>query len=394
MEIRDRWRNQFEGRGQIMSHKFFLGMAVTIALLVAGAGVLHGQETPDPPESPEPPDASQYLFLNDSSAHLGVTLGDVTAEKAQELKLPAVAGAIVNSVQKDSAAAKAGIEKGDAIMEFDGVRVRSSAELRRLIRETPAGRTVEMKIVRDGKTHVLSAKLEASSNNFNLNMPEIHLPSINVRPEIRIPPSNLFEGHPFFFGASGAILGISGDDLTPQLAQYFGVKQGKGVLISEVTVGGAADKAGLKAGDVIVQVDGKPISGVEELRAALNDNFTGDTRKVSLTIVRDHHEQTVNADLTRSQSREKQTSDAAGQNRARAMAKLQKAQADLQRVQADPLPWLTDSQRLLVQAEVLKQQQHLRAEWQRQLREQMRSLQDQLRQMPNLHVALHQDGEI
>ena len=72
------------------------------------------------------------------------------------------------------------------------------------------------------------------------------------------------------------------------------------MLISEVTKGGAADKAGLKAGDVIVQVDGKPISGVEELRDALNDNFTGDTRKVSLTIVRDHHEQTVNADLTRS----------------------------------------------------------------------------------------------
>ena len=106
------------------------------------------------------------------------------------------------------------------------------------------------------------------------------------------------------------MLGISADDLTPQLAQYFGVKQGKGVLISEVTTGGAADKAGLKAGDVIVQVDGKPISGVEELRDALNDNFTGDTRKVSLTIVRDHHEQTVNAELTRSQPGQKRTSNA------------------------------------------------------------------------------------
>jgi len=399
-----------------MSRKFFSGLAVTIALLVACAGFSRGQKVPDPPpapqvaphpqpepevapepaeppEAPEPPDSSQYLFLNDGTAHLGVTLGDVTTEKAQELKLPAIAGAIVNHVQKNSAAAKAGIEAGDAIMEFDGVRVRSSAELRRLIRETPAGRTVEMKIVRGGKTRVLSAKLEATANRFNLEGPRINVPSITV-PEIHVPPMDIPEFDFRFYGRFGATLGISGDDLTPQLAQYFGVKQGCGVLVLEVTEGGPADKAGLKAGDVIVQVDGKPISGVEKLRSALNDNFTDETRKVSLTIVRDHHEQTVNADLTRSQTWEKRTSNATGQNLARSMAQLQKDQADLQRVQANPLPWLTDSQRLLVQAEVLKQQQHLRAEWQRQLREQMKSLKDQLKQMQDLHVALYQDGEI
>lgn len=236
-----------------MSLKYFSGLVLAVALLGAGGGVLHGQNVPnpqpapqvapqprpepevapEPPEPPDPPESAEIYLMNDGTAHLGVTLGDVTTEKAQELKLPAVAGAIVNSVQKESAAAKAGIEKGDAIMEFDGVRVRSSAELRRLIRETPAGRTVEMKIVRDGKTRVLSAKLQASSNNFNLNGPEMRLPSINVMPEIRIPPMNFPDSYSIF-GAHRATLGIDGDDLTPQLAQYFGVKQGKGILISEV----------------------------------------------------------------------------------------------------------------------------------------------------------------
>jgi membrane-associated protease RseP (regulator of RpoE activity) len=145
-----------------------------------------------------------------------------------------------------------------------------------------------MKVVRGGKTRVLSAKLEASANHFNLNMPQVRIPSINM-PEIHIPPMD-FSEFTNGFGPHRATLGISADDLTPQLAQYFGVKQGKGVLVSEVTNGGPADKAGLKAGDVIVQVDGKPISGVEELRAALNDNFTGDTRKVSLTVVRTERE--------------------------------------------------------------------------------------------------------
>jgi serine protease Do len=368
METRNRWSKPIEGEGHGMSRKFFSGLAMTIALLVAGAGVSHGQETPEPPEPPEPPESAQFFVLNDGATHLGVSLGDVTAEKAQQLKLPAVAGALVNSVQKNSTAAKAGIEVGDAIMEFDGIRVRSSAELRRLIRETPAGRTVEMKIVRDGKTRVLSAKMEATSEQFNYsyNGPEIRIPSLNM-PEIRIPPMD-FSG----FGDHRAALGISADDLTPQLAQYFGIKQGKGILISEVTKGGPADKAGLKAGDVIVQVDGQPISGVEELRATLNDNFTSDTRKVSLTLIRDHHEQTVSVELTRSPAGEKRTSNDMGQNYGQALAQL----------------------RSQLQAEMAKQKQQMHGEWQRQLQEQMKSLKDQLKQRQNLRVTLHQEGEI
>jgi len=378
-----------------MSRKFYWGWAVIIALVVAGGGVLHGQNPPDPaptpqvaPEPPDPGETLQAYVLNDGSAHLGVSLSDVTTQKAQELKLPAVAGALVDSVQKDSAAAKAGLVKGDAIMEFDGVRVRSSAELRRLIRETPGGRTVEMKIVRDGKTRILSATLQASANSFNLTGPEVRLPSINVMPQIKLPPMNFS-----LYGNQRATLGISGDDLTPQLAEYFGVKQGKGVLISEVTKGGAADKAGLKAGDVIVQVDGKSIDGVEELRSALNDNFTDDTRKASLTIVRDHHEQTVNTELTRSSLWEERTSNATAQNLAQAMAQLKQAQASQQLAQAKQLRELAE-QRALVQAQVAKQQQQIRAEWQRQVREQMLELKARLKEMQDLRAGQHQDGEI
>ena len=380
-----------------MSHKFYWGWAVIFALLATG-GVVHGQnppepaptpqvapEPPEPPEAPEPAESLQAFVLNDGSAHLGVSLSDVTAQKAQELKLPAVAGALVDSVQKDSAAAKAGLVKGDAIMEFDGVRVRSSAELRRLIRETPTGRTVEMKVVRDGKTRILNATLQGSARTFNLNAPEARLPSISVMPDINLPPMS--------FSLSGnhrATLGISGDDLSPQLAEYFGVKQGKGVLISEVTKGGAADKAGLKAGDVIVQVDGKAIGGVEELRSALNDNFTDDTRKVSLTFVRDRHEQTVNAELTRSSLWEERTSSATARSYAQAMAELKRAQANQQIAQAKQLRDLAE-QRAQLQAQVAKQQQQIRAEWQRQVQQQLR---DQLRHAQDFRDALRQNNEI
>jgi len=388
-----------------MTRKLLLGFAAALMVLVtAGGSASNAQnapapppapqvapdpsgppEAPEPPEPPEPPDSTQFFVLNDGSVHLGVTLGDVSAQKAQELKLPAVAGALVNSVQKNSAAARAGLESGDAIIEFDGIRVRSSAELRRLIRETPADRTVAIKIVRQGKTSVLSAKLEASRGQFNYNY--------NFQgPDLRMPPIELPD-LPNLPGGHRATLGISADDLTPQLAGYFGVNEGAGVLVSEVTKGGAADKAGLKAGDVIVQVDGKPVSRVEELRDALNDNFTGDTRKVSLTIVRDHHEQTVSAELTRSHIIQRRTSNLAAPKPGVDLSQLPE-QLEQLRAQGDQVDALSDGQRTMIQIKVKDQQKALNGEWQQQLQQQMHSLQDQLKPLKEVHVVVTDDGKI
>jgi serine protease Do len=355
-----------------MNRKILLGMALAITLLLAGAGVFRSQELPEPPEPPDPPDSSQIFFVNHGSAHLGVTLGEVTPEKAQEWKLPAVAGAIITGVDKDSAAARAGLEKDDVVVEFDGGRVRSGAELRRMIRETPAGRRVAIKVMRGGQTRTLSAKLEAPGNqHFNIQVPEIHIPPMN------------FPDFNFSFGPGRASLGISGDDLTSQLAQYFGVKQGKGVLVCEVMVGGAAEKAGLKAGDVIVQVDGKAVGAVDELRGALNDNFTDDTRKVNLTIVRDHHEQTVTVELTRSTPGARHVAEAARRG-------LDSADLPQLREQAEEMRGAADQLR----RELEEQKQLTQGEWQRQLHEQMRELREQLKNLNNLRTVRQESVEI
>ncbi len=373
-----------------MTRKFYWGWALAAALALVGAGILRAQEAtapPAPPDPPDPPENAQIFVMNDGTAHLGVDLSDVTTEKAQELKLPAVAGAIITHVQPESAAAKAGLQKGDAVMEFDGVRVRSSAELRRLIRETPVGRTVEMKIVRDGKTQVLSAKLEGERESMSITGPAIAMPSIRI-PDIQIPQAFSI------YGFNRVTLGISGDDLTSQLAEYFGVKQGKGVLVAEVTKGGAADKAGLKAGDVIVQVGGKPISGVDELRSALNDNFEGETRKVTLTIIRDHQEQTLTAELTRTSHFEERTSNLIEQNLEGAIARLQQAQAAEKTARDQELRALQESARTNLQADLQKQRAEMKSEWQQQLQQQMQSLKDRLKQMQNQRVALRQNESI
>jgi membrane-associated protease RseP (regulator of RpoE activity) len=230
----------------------------------------------------------------EGGAWLGVKLKEVDAEKARELKLTGESGALVVEVEPDSPAAKAGIEKNDVIVEFAGERVRSAAQLRRLVQETPPGRTVAFTVTRAGQTRTLSATLaEPGERKFLFAVPAPHAMAVPPPPK---PPMFPGERDSVFFIHRGARLGISADDLTPQLAEYFGVKQGKGVLVREVTVGSAAEKAGLKAGDVIVALDEQPVSTVRDVRRALAKG-ADEKRTVKLTIVRNRAEQTLAVEL-------------------------------------------------------------------------------------------------
>jgi len=238
------------------------------------------------------PEARKFVFRTggEGGAWLGVTIGDVNAEKAKELKLAGEYGAFVKEVHENSPAAKAGLQKDDVIVEFAGEKVRSAAQLRRLVRETPADRTITLVVNRAGQAKTLSAKLEGRANQFF----EMPTPAIAATPmpHIKMPEFN------FAWVDHGARLGISADELTPQLAEYFGVKQGKGILVREVVVGSAAEKAGLKAGDVIVAVDGKEVPSVSKLRRALaSEKEQKENRKVALTIVRDKREQTLSVEI-------------------------------------------------------------------------------------------------
>ena len=275
------------------------GKTVTMGLgILIAAGVFSGVLWAQKVEPLAPPDPQGPAVLKDHGRRmiyfrggegtwLGVTVGDVTAEKVKELNLPGDYGAIVQEVREDSPAAKAGLEKGDVILQFAGEKVRSVAELQRLVRETPPGRKVAIEISRSGHTETLTAEMAKRSNehwDYHFAMPNIEVPNVHI-------PNFNFN---MMFG--GPRLGISGDELTPQLAEYFGVKQGKGVLVREVEKGTPAEKAGLKAGDVIVKVNDKEIDSIEDLRAALRSD-SNQKRQVTLTIVRDRKEQTLNVQL-------------------------------------------------------------------------------------------------
>ncbi len=265
------------------------------AIFVAGSVGLAAQNQPE---------IRKFVFTGGGEGSwLGVEIKDVTPALEKQFKLPGDYGAIVGTVEPGSPAAKAGIQKDDVILEFAGERVLSVATLRRLVSETPPGRTVTAEISRDGAIQNLQVTPEKhEGNNFYFNGPDLRgMRRFNMAPDFKAMPLPNAEApgtQPFLFRFFNThpVLGIEGADLTPQLARFFGVAQGKGVLVQEVTQGSPAAKAGLKAGDVITKVGSQEVGSVEELRNALGED-TDQARKVMLTIVRDHNEKTMTVQL-------------------------------------------------------------------------------------------------
>ena len=252
---------------------------------------------------PEP--GEEFFFIEDGRAWLGVTVSDINAEKARELKLGGEYGALVESVAEESPAAKAGVQEGDVITGFGGERVRSVAHLTRLVRETPAGRKMSLEVMRGGQSRTFDVALEARRMHFA--MPEIAaVPRVHVSPRVEMAPMPRFdiEMQPGPGGllawSRGPRLGVMTDEIDGQLAEYFGVKQGQGVLVKEVMEGSAAAKAGLKAGDVIIRLNDKAVNGVGDLREGLNE---AESKDVTLTIIRDRREQTLKVTLDEPQPR-------------------------------------------------------------------------------------------
>jgi len=224
--------------------------------------------------------------VSDRPAYLGIGAQDIDSERATSLKLKEVRGAEVTSVLDDSPASKAGFKEGDVVLEYNGQAVEGSAQLTRMVRETPVGRQVKVVVWRSGATQTLTPTLEASKSMVygggTWVMPEVRMPEITIPP---IPPIEIPR---FEMSYQNPVLGIYGESLgqQEQLAEFFGVKDG--VLVKSVTKNSGAEKAGIKAGDVIVKVEDSRISNSRDITNALRANRSKKT--VTVTVVRNKKE--------------------------------------------------------------------------------------------------------
>ena len=266
--------------------KLGLTLAIVALGVTLGITVLHAQGNDDSDSQ-----NLDVLIQGPNQSWLGVDLRDVTADQAREWKLGENYGALVKSVEPDSPAAKAGLQSGDVIQQFAGEKVHSVAELRRMVGETPPGRTVDIEVRRNGETKTLSAKLGHRNNSMG---PLMSRAFAKAWPDVNLP--NSFPNN-FSIFMGGPRLGVQVESLNPQLGAYFGVGDGKGVLVKEVEKGSAAEKAGLKAGDCIVKLDSTPISSGEDLHRALTDRQHEKQQEATLTIVRDRKQQTLSVHI-------------------------------------------------------------------------------------------------
>jgi serine protease Do len=222
-----------------------------------------------------------------TGAYLGVDISDITRDRVAALKLKDERGVEVTMVDQDAPAGKAGIKEHDVILTMNGATVESGAQLRRMIRETPPGRVVNLGVSRDGQPLTVKVQLadkrkefaKEHSKDFHIQMPPI-------------PPMPDFPA--FVVVHSSARSGLMVENITSQLGDFFGVKNGKGVLVRAVEKGSRAEKAGFRAGDVIVRVNEQTVHDTSDFAHAFRSNSTG---AVSVGIVRDKKEQTLTLTL-------------------------------------------------------------------------------------------------
>ena len=234
-------------------------------------------------------DEVNILMDGEGSSWLGVETYEVSADKAKELKLTAERGVVLGKIVPDSPAAKAGLKENDVVTEINGQRVEGSTQFRRMIHEIPAGRTAQLTVWRDGRSQTLNATLgksEERRHSLKMVTPTpgtfaFRIPEIPEIPEI---PSMDWTGGMLRGGQPR--LGIDAEDLNGQLGAFFGAPDGEGILVRDVNAGSAAEKAGVKAGDVITSLNGDRIHSVGELREKLSAKRDEKDKTVKLGVLR------------------------------------------------------------------------------------------------------------
>ncbi len=232
------------------------------------------------------------FFQGSAGSRLGVTVQDVTADRAAALKLGSVTGTEVVRVETGSPADQAGLKPGDVLLSYNGESVMGGQQLSRLVSETPSGRKVKLEYFRDGRVFTAAVTTAARATRATLasgGQSNVDPAGASLNDELFLVGS--FPTPGFFW--MNQQLGIECEGLdgnNSQLAEFFGVKHG--VLVRAVARDSAAAKAGIRAGDVITRICGQPLTDPKEINYCLRHG-QHPAKSLPIEVVRDHKESTL-----------------------------------------------------------------------------------------------------
>ncbi len=263
----------------VTTHRRLLVALATLSLLLIAGTVTAG------------PDAPQ--------GYLGVMLQDISPSMAKALKLGDNSGVLIADVVKGSPAEDAGLDDGDVILEFNGKTIDDASALTAAVRGTEPGDKATLQVLREGKQE--KVKVVVGERNTDQEIEKIR------KMDQDHPDMQVWQGHDFspdglkkMMGMADedrGYLGIGLADLTEQLGGYFGVKDGAGVLVTEVREDSPAAAAGLKAGDVITKIDDQDTPSTEDLMEAMGDTEPDQT--IHLSVLRQGKEKSFKATLAK-----------------------------------------------------------------------------------------------
>jgi len=183
--------------------------------------------------------------------YLGVSIQELTQDLARQFGVADTKGVLISDVLADSPAKRAKLERGDVIVEFDGRAVENPTQFRNLVAQTPIGKKVHVKLLRGGKERDLEVTIAEQ-------------PKTMAQPESQGDDDGETR-------SAGAFAGMDVRELTPELARRFNLsREGKGVVVTRIADGSPAGEAGLQAGDLITEINRKPIANLRDFQ-----NVTG-----------------------------------------------------------------------------------------------------------------------
>lgn len=281
-----------------------LRVLVPVLGLVGLALVVQGVSAQETPEQDRVRTRARTIapnvmaFGSKAGTYLGVFIREVTADDVSRLGLREERGALITDVPNDGPASTAGLQADDVVVSWNGSRIDSAAQLRRMVRETPAGRTIDLGYMREGRERTVGVELaDRSAMVARQLIPHMEgargrLEGLQERlGELRRVPAPGGDGFRFFM--RGGRLGVGIQNLGDQLAEYFGAGDG-GVLVTSVSEDSPAEAAGLRAGDVIIGIDGDRVEDPGDLLEGISE---ADEGEVEIRILRDRSERTLRATL-------------------------------------------------------------------------------------------------